>query len=433
MRVTIHRGCRQIGGTCIELTSGDTRLVLDAGLPLVNADRTPFDSRAARQKSVEQLRADGTLPPVPGLFVTDPNSLPPSAILLTHAHLDHSGLLPYTRPEVPVYASVGTSKMMLAAAVFARLPNLDRTRHRSVSSRVPVSIGPFAVTPLAVDHSVFGSLAFLIEAEGRRVLYTGDLRAHGRKPGMLRRLLRATAERPVDLLFTEGTHLGRGNDGGPTERDVEEELVRLTRGTAGLVLACYSPLDLDRLVSVYRTAVRTGRVFVADAYAAFILHLVHRTVRVPRPTRENGIQVYFPRPFLDRGETRLHRLFAPDRIDWPEIQATPARYLMTFRPSIAELDLCGQLPGRCRAIHSHWEGYLASEEWVRFQALVKASDGDFHHVHASGHIRTPELIDFVHRVDARRVVPIHTFEPAELAAGCSNVVPATDGVPFDLP
>jgi ribonuclease J len=44
MRLTIHRGAHEIGGTCIELESGDSRILLDFGMPLVGQDREPFYS-----------------------------------------------------------------------------------------------------------------------------------------------------------------------------------------------------------------------------------------------------------------------------------------------------------------------------------------------------------------------------------------------------
>src|SRR4051812_46875718 len=109
MRLTIHRGSKEIGGSCVELATATTRLVLDAGLPLVDANREPFDSLKALRSTRDELIADGTIPPVPGLFTTGVE--PPAAVLLTHAHLDHSGLIHHARPEVPVYATRGTSKM----------------------------------------------------------------------------------------------------------------------------------------------------------------------------------------------------------------------------------------------------------------------------------------------------------------------------------
>src|SRR6516225_9978468 len=115
MKLTIHRGTKEIGGSCIELATATTRIVLDVGLPLVDAAREPFDQRSIRGKSLEQLLASGVLPRVPGLFDDRP---PPAAILLSHAHLDHTGLLDFSRNDVPVYASRGTSKMMMAGARF---------------------------------------------------------------------------------------------------------------------------------------------------------------------------------------------------------------------------------------------------------------------------------------------------------------------------
>src|SRR5438552_492015 len=68
MNITVFRGTHEIGGTLIEVTSGTTRLILDAGLPLVDANRDPFDSFKALRSTCDELIASGTIPPVPGLF-----------------------------------------------------------------------------------------------------------------------------------------------------------------------------------------------------------------------------------------------------------------------------------------------------------------------------------------------------------------------------
>src|SRR5205823_3778234 len=112
--------------------------ILDVGLPLVDANRNPIDSLKALRSTRHELIADGTIPPVPGLFRDDAHA--PTAILLSHAHLDHVGLLHHTRPEIPIYATKGTSKMMLAGAVFANRPSLDRSRHRPVTPGVSFQV-----------------------------------------------------------------------------------------------------------------------------------------------------------------------------------------------------------------------------------------------------------------------------------------------------
>ena len=55
--LTIHRGTHEIGGSCIELcsSSGNTRIILDIGLPLVNKDMSPFDWNAHRKLTLPEL------------------------------------------------------------------------------------------------------------------------------------------------------------------------------------------------------------------------------------------------------------------------------------------------------------------------------------------------------------------------------------------
>ena len=126
MDVTIHRGSKEIGGSCVEVSAGGTRLILDAGLPLVDEDREPFDARTTKNKSVEELIALKVVPNVPGLFGEGPR---PDAILLSHSHIDHAGLLHLTHPEIPIHATKGASQMMLAGDLFANQERLlPRTR-----------------------------------------------------------------------------------------------------------------------------------------------------------------------------------------------------------------------------------------------------------------------------------------------------------------
>jgi len=430
MLVTIHRGTHEIGGNCVEVQSGDTRLVLDVGLPLVDANRDPFDSLKALRSTREQLIADGTIRPVPGLFTDD--APPPDAILLSHAHLDHVGLLHYTRPEIPVYSTKGTSKMLLAGGVFASRPTLDRNRHRPITPGASFAVGDFTVTPFAVDHSTFACVAFLLEYDGKRLLYSGDLRRHGRKPGMIRTLIEHVAPRNVDLLLMEGTHLGGEREQGTTEFELEERLVELVKTAPGLVLAAFSPQDVDRLVTLYRSARRTDRIFVADAYAAFILHLIAGEANVPRPTRDKGIRVFFNAGFRRKNIDRLNQLFEPDRIDLDEVLAGPGEHLMAFRPSMTGFDFGGTLPSRCRCLYGYWAGYLKNPDWVELQRQVAEAGGDFIPAHASGHIYTADLRELVAALNPRAVIPVHTFEPGMFGEIFANTISLDDGRPHPV-
>lgn len=161
MRVCIHRGAHEIGGSCVELEADGGRLLLDLGRPL----------NAGRDEAVP-------LPAVPGLIGEhDPDLL---GVILSHGHLDHYGLMRQISPDVPVFCGRATADVLSEAAFFS--PAGIALRPAGVlCHRRPMTVGPFTVTPLLADHSAFDAYSLVVEAGGRRLLYTGDLRGHGRK------------------------------------------------------------------------------------------------------------------------------------------------------------------------------------------------------------------------------------------------------------
>lgn len=434
MRITIHRGTHEIGGNCIEVATDLSRIILDVGMPLFNEDREPHDTAALRRQSTDQLRQSGVLPKVPGLF--DESNSRPDAILLSHAHEDHTGLLGHSHPDIPIYASVGTSKMMLAGAKFAGQPSLPRARQRDLTSGQPAQIGEFTITPYSVDHSIYGGQAFLIEAAGKTVLYSGDLRLHGRKPGMHRALVEAVKTRNIDLLLMEGTHIGHPDHRGPNEYDLEDQIAESIQSAPGLALASFSPQHVDRLVGFLRATKKSGRVFVADAYTAFVMHLIASETPIPRPESTEWVKVFFPKFFEEsyrRKQLENHFvLMSPARIGMDEIRANPSRYVMLFRPSMLESDFGGSLPERSRCLYSRWEGYLERPDSQAVTHALENVGGDLIKVHTSGHIHTGDIADLIQQINAKQVTPIHTFEPERFRAIAGNVQVLKDGETFSL-
>lgn len=432
MHITIHRGTHEIGGNCIEVATRNTRIILDVGMPLFNDNREPHDSSAMRRQSREELRASGVLPHVPGLF--DETVPRPDAILLSHAHEDHTGLLRHSSDDIPIYASVGTSKMMLAGSKFAGQPLLPSGRHRELQSGATVRIGDFMVTAFSVDHSIYGAQAFLIEAEGKTVLYSGDLRMHGRKPGMHRSLIEAAQDRSIDVLLMEGTHINHRDHRDQNEYQLENEIVRQIQSASGLVLASFSPQHVDRLVGFYKATIKTGRTFVADAYTAYVMYLIASETPVPRPESSEGVRVFFPKFFEETyRQKQLEKhflLMSPARIGMEEIRSNPSRYVMLFRPSMLDSDFGGSLPDHSRCLYSRWEGYLDRPDWKLVNTALEKVDGDLVEAHTSGHIFYGDIVDLVQQINAKAVIPIHTFEPEKFAQFSDKVCVLRDRETF---
>jgi mRNA degradation ribonuclease J1/J2 len=62
---------------------------------------------------------------------------------------------------------------------------------RSFHAHTTFRIGAFSVTPYLMDHSAFDSYGFLVCGGGKSVFYSGDFRGHGRKAGLLDRLVKS--------------------------------------------------------------------------------------------------------------------------------------------------------------------------------------------------------------------------------------------------
>jgi ribonuclease J len=420
--VTVHRGSNEIGGNCVEIATPKSRVILDVGMPLSEM----MDDSASRRRKPdrEDLIQRGVIKHIPGLFGVGPKI---DGILLSHAHSDHFGLIEFTHSEIPVYLSRGASKMLMSGSLFAGQHDVPKARQKILTPRKPKRIGDFSVTAFLVDHSSYGSVAFLIEAGGKRIVYSGDLRLHGRKPGMAKALLRAIRKAPLDLLIMEGTSLSRGREPGLSEKDVETLLVDSLKQTPGLALAMFSPQNVDRLVSYYRSAVRSGRTLVVDPYAAFILYQIKSECNVPDPFQTKHIRIFVAESFLcSLAGRRLQKLIPRMKkvgISRAEICATPGNFLMIFREWMYEHIFDRKLPAGSKLLYSYWPGYLHTQPRLNdLRARLEEAGCAFELVHASGHIYYQDIMKFIEQAKPRKLMPIHTICAEELNRAFSNIM-----------
>lgn len=170
------------------------------------------------------------MPDIPGLDGSDASLL---GVVVSHGHPDHWGLVERIAATVPVYVGAATERLLAEAAFFAPT-GVDLHARGHLRDMETLRLGPFGVTPLPVDHSAFDAYALLVEAGGRRLLYSGDLRATGRKGRLFERLVDHPPEKPHAVLL-EGTQVRPGppRHSQLTEADVEDRSAAHMKQTEG--------------------------------------------------------------------------------------------------------------------------------------------------------------------------------------------------------
>lgn len=413
MRVRIHRGAQEIGGTCIEVESIGSRIVLDVGRPL----------DAVRDEFVP-------LPEVSGLREVNPSLL---GLIVSHGHQDHWGLIDQVSTSVPVFIGEAAHRILSEAAFFSTgvaLKPVGFLRHRE-----PFLLGPFTITPFLNDHSAFDTYSLLIEAEGQRLFYSADLQAHGRKSAIFQEFVRSPPT-SVNVLLLEGTNLRQEGDPkvGKTEHEIEKDLIDTFNSTTGMVLAMYSAQNIDRLVSMFRACIQTGRQLVLDLYAASIAAATGNP-NIPKAGFES-LLVYVP--LRQRIQVKESRQF--DRVSgvravriFPEELAGRAQELvLTFRTSMmSEIEAAGCL-NDALAVWSMWPGYLEQPGQKRLLAFLKRHGIPLVTHHASGHAYLADLQRLATAIAPGRVVPIHSLAPGRFGEFFQNVEVHRDGEWWDV-
>lgn len=235
--VIVHRGAYQIGGCITEIRTARSKVVVDLG------QNFPYHGIP----SEEEDRAR-----VSKLFGNESRRY--TAVVITHSHLDHTGLLPFVPKEIPIYMSKGTKWGCPPWLPLGKVRTWVSPQQGQIGATFWV--GDIGITPIAVSHSVFDSSMLLITAGGKRILHTGDFRLHGWVQQNLCTLLYNNVL-PVDVLITEGTMLGTSEQE-PYEEELVEPMADFMKRYRRTFVLC-SPSDVERLATINHAAALAGK------------------------------------------------------------------------------------------------------------------------------------------------------------------------------
>ena len=389
MNIIIHRGTHQIGGSAIEISTASTRIILDVGNELsLDEKYIPIN-----------LDVDGVTKGIPDC----------DGIVISHYHMDHLGQLIAALPEIPLYMGMLSKEVAMISAkyqdkdLYLRLLGANTFRGGEA-----FTIGDIRIRPLVIDHSAADSYMFVIEAEGKRVLYTGDFRMHGLRHHVLDKLVN-TYIGEVDILITEGTSLSRDADDCISEAAVLDDISSYIQD-GKYVFAICSSTNIDRIMGIWQNMPR-DKVLICDAYQKRILDTVINNIYYEsslyrRQDRPLVLDIgKYPKYYMDNGFVSL------------------ARATENYISHIQEFP-----KDDVRIIYSMWTGYI--EENLALKTLLETYPTYI--CHASGHVSKDDLTKFIELVNPDAIIPVHTDNPERLEklVPHRNVYVVNDDEPF---
>lgn len=381
----ILRGEERVGENLIEISYGKTKLLVELGKPLSGEENTELT------KSVLDKRYD--------------------AVIVSHYHDDHAGLIGYKK-DCQIFIGSGAYRVLKAMAEYKGQEFYDNiTTYGNGKSFV---VGGIKITPFLCDHSAFDSYMLLFEADGNSILYTGDFRFHGRKSkeNLLSRL-----PHKVNTLIYEGTNI-KSDKKCYSESELEDRAVEIMKGTDKPIFILQSSTNIDRLVSFYRAAKRSERIFYEDNYTALIATAVGG--KIPRPDEFSDVYAYTPTGGLN--DKQKDMFFEIKNKRGAERIVAGKKFAMSVRSSSAgymkKLSALTDLSGAV-LIYSVWSGYKQQPMMAEFLDTVREMGIEIRQLHTSGHASAEDIKLLKETVCADEYISVHT---------CSDVSISVDDV-----
>lgn len=386
MYIKIHRGTAQIGGNLIEIGTNQTRILFDAGTNL-----PPLDEK----ETIDPIEIEGLTCGKPAF----------DWVFISHHHNDHCGLVERILPGIPIFSGAETHRILDVIADFTDSPRPNINFH--FTNCQPIQLDDMRVIPIGVDHSAVDAYMFLIQADGKNVLYTGDYRAVGDIPVEIRRLLGGMGN--LDVLISEGTNIGVGKRGDEAvvqnEHQVEQRARSLMEQCGGTVFVLCSSTNEERICVMHRAAKSCGRTACEDLFLTAI-----RTQREENTLRfvASGVDAEkTPRTYA-----YFYKLFEQRKLLGGESLAKiPGKKMIFVRTSMipflkkylenhhtSEQDLL---------IYSMWQGYKKTPRVQKFLSFCMNHKMKMVDLHCSGHAYRNTIEQLISSLEPKALIPIH--------------------------
>ena len=466
--LTFYGGVNEIGGNKILLEDQDTRIFLDFGMSFGQSGKYFSEFHQPRKcNCIEDFLFTGLLPELEGVYRTDyleyldwpREECGVDAVLLSHAHMDHTAYIHHLRKDIPLHMSpethailrtmeeTGTGtfteilhhKQSFAIRPKKRGDGYTRVKGEESETPRPVSVfqygrpfkvGPVEIVPYEVDHSLPGATAYIIHTSEGTILYTGDFRFHGYKRDTTERMIDAASEEGIEAIIVEGTRVTE--ETGNTETSVFNEAGDIIEGTSKLAVVNFPARDLARLLTFHRIAVKMGRKLVLSFKHAYLLeqfqalgddypHVSDSNLCFFADRKGWGIfgRDDYPETVAAQDYYKWERRYLdlPNTLTFREVKQNQSEYMFycTYYQLNELIDVRPETGSRyVRSVCEPFNDEMLFDEkrvnsWLDLYGL-----GSAYQIHASGHASGPEIMNMLERLAPEKIYPIHTEHPQHL-------------------
>lgn len=399
-------------------------------------------------------------------------------ILLSHAHLDHSGYISFLDQSIPIITSTLTAfiakaiqdssrtdfekevcylipkeekQSRIEAKDWRKNPSIQRPYKladecklsseaykfwstppgaRQIASK-PLEkisqIGGLTLKLFPVDHSIFGAGAFAVETSRGWVIYTGDLRMHGKKSSLTMEFAQEVSKLEPAVLLCEGTNVDLVETF--DEETVHQKALDIIKDCGGLVIVDFGPRNVERLLTFREIAKDCNRRLVILARDVYLLEKIRLVMdEIPDPKTDEIMVLYDEIKQLDKWEETLYERYSHKRVKAEVIRDHQEEYILCF--SFWDINELIEIRPKRGGVYLYSSSEPFNEEqlfdigrlrnWLdRFGLIpVGLPDPETGRVseherglHASGHIIGPHLLELIEIINPEIIVPIHTENP----------------------
>lgn len=322
-------------------------------------------------------------------------------IVLTHAHEDHIGAVPYFAGDlgVPLYATPFTADLVARKLEEAGL--LGKVELNIIEEdHGTLELGPFTITYLPLAHSIAEGNALLIDTPHGRIFHTGDWKLDDDpiigEPTTEEELRDIGAE-GVLALVCDSTNVFNPNPSG-SEGAVHRALMEeVARHTGKRVVVTTFASNVARLQTLGEVARETGRQIVVAGRS------LDRIIEV---AQDNGYLQDFPTPVdfdtamgLPRGEVLILATGGQGEPRAALARMAESNHPIELTAGDVVLFSSRQIPGNAIAI-----GRIQNQLAARGITMVTDRQAL---IHVSGHPGRPELEALYDWLKPEILVPVH--------------------------